>query len=154
MDQASDPRYSASDFVRLLDLSVRQANLIEDDYRQLISFDTTTEIGRTVFEARQNLHAISIFAASRYDLTKQEAGMVARLFGNVSRARRDQLRHKDLGIAKCVWMTAVCNHKSHVRLDGKKFDSQKGMMIRGQYLFPGVAIGCLCVQRAVIDGLN
>ena len=63
-------------------------------------------------------------------------------------------RRKELGIKRAIWRhssAAKEPRQSHVKANGKMFDVDKGMLIDGEYILPGMKINCGCTSRAVIE---
>ena len=129
------PRYLPADFMRLLGLSEKQARQIEHDYRHLLTLDPKRDIVTTVFAAGHDYHAIAIHVARRYNLKKSEAEDVTRLFGNVAKARRDQIRYRELGITTCARTCATCHHKAHFLLNGKSSIRKRVSVLMGSTFF-------------------
>jgi len=90
--------------------------------------------------------------------TKKRAKFIARdqtatVNANLSKARAEQA-----GITKAEWVKTKSSktenytpRESHIKADGKGFDLNKGLLVDGEYIFPGQKIGCTCVARYVVD---
>lgn len=95
--------------------------------------------------------------------TKKQAEFIARDQNAKATSFIARQRELDLGITQGVWMhsrAARQPRKSHLKADGKKFDLNRGMLLKDdktgveRYQFPGQEICCGCTHRPmiVIDG--
>ena len=93
----------------------------------------------------------------RYGVTKRRAAFIARDQSNKATATITRVRQRQLGITEAVWMHSHGGRhprQSHVAADGKRYEIDKGMLIDGEYIFPGTLPNCRCVSRSVIPGLE
>ena len=154
------PSYTAKDFEERLKVLPEQSLQMAKDYLSLVQFDETNEFGRLVFSAGRDLHSIAQEVAARYKLEKKQAAVVSLFFANVATTRKEQARKRDLGITKCVWVATTCGlrngdqNTSHALLSGKQFDADRGLHTEEGYLLPGVSIGCTCIAKSIIPGLD
>jgi uncharacterized protein with gpF-like domain len=66
-------------------------------------------------------------------------------------------RQKNIGIQYAVWLHSHAGRHqrpSHIAADGKIFCIDKGMMINGEWVFPGRLISCRCSSRPLIPGID
>jgi SPP1 gp7 family putative phage head morphogenesis protein len=106
--------------------------------------------GRDLSELSKELH-------ERYGVTKRRAALIARDQNNKATANITRVRQQSLGITTAKWLHSHGGkepRKSHQDADGKVFDVSKGMLIDGEYIWPGQLINCRCVSRSVIPGLE
>ena len=93
----------------------------------------------------------------RYGITKRRAALIARTQNNMATATITRARQQELGITEAEWMhSAGGKHPrpSHVAANGKRFDVSKGMLIDGEWIWPGQLINCRCVSRAIVKGFE
>jgi SPP1 gp7 family putative phage head morphogenesis protein len=94
---------------------------------------------------------------ARYGVTRRRAATIARDQNNKATAVIQRVRQRELGIKTCVWLHSTAGkhpRESHVAANGKRYKVEEGMLIDGEYIFPGEAINCRCTCRAVIPGLS
>jgi len=111
---------------------------------------------RSVQQGR-DLETLSKELHERYGVTKRRAALIARDQNNKSTAVIARVRQQSLGIKTAKWLHSHGGkepRKSHQDADGKVFDVSKGMLIDGEYIWPGQLINCRCVSRSVIPGLE
>ena len=90
-----------------------------------------------------------------YGVTRRRAAFIARDQNNKATATVTRVRRAELGITEAIWQHSTAGRvprPSHVAVNGKRFDSQKGMLIEGEWLQPGEAINCRCFSRSVLPG--
>lgn len=143
--------YTAAEFEAHFTVTPEQSEQIAKDYATLIRFNEEDELTRIVFDAGRDLHQLSQALITRYDLNKKQVAGLPLFFANVAGARKEQNRHQGLGIRKCTWLAT---DDQHAELAGKEYDPSIGIKTPEGYLLPGVTLGCKCVARAVIPGLE
>ncbi|HUX90137.1 MAG TPA: hypothetical protein VMV48_05550 [Gallionellaceae bacterium] len=154
------PSYTAKDFEERLKVLPEQSLQMAKDYLSLVQFDETNEFGRLVLSAGRDLHSLAQAVTARYKLEKKQAAAVSHFFANVATTRKEQARKRDLGIAKSIWVATTCGlrkgdpNASHALLSGQQFDADLGILTEEGYLLPGVAIGCTCIAKSIIPGLD
>ena len=154
------PSYAAKIFEERLKLTQEQSVQIAKDYLSLLQFDKGNDFVGLVLNVERDLYSLTQAIIARYGLDKKQAAAASLFFANVATARKDQLRKRDLGISSCIWMASTCGLKkgdpnaSHRLLSGQHFDPQVGIRTEEGYLLPGVAIGCTCIAKSVIPGLE
>ena len=102
-------------------------------------------------------------------MTKGRAGEITRMLANKAHALTEQESQVRLGITHATWMyaNAPCmvnpshptdaDHKqdaAHKAANGKRFEIGKGLLMDGEWTFPGRGAGCKCASRSVIPGLE
>lgn len=94
---------------------------------------------------------------ARYGVTHKRAAFIARDQSSKAKAVIENVRRRELGITTAIWQHSGAGKEprpSHVAANGKPFDLDKGMLLDGEWLLPGVAINCRCTSRAVILGFE
>lgn len=92
----------------------------------------------------------------RYGVTRRRAALISRDQTNKANANITVVRQRELGITRAIWLHSAGGKEprhSHVAASGKEYDIDKGMLIDGEYIFPGQLINCRCVSKSVIPGL-
>lgn len=95
--------------------------------------------------------------AKRYGITRRRAVLISRDQNNKANAVITQVRQKELGIEYAIWKHSHAGKKprpSHLRADGKRYKVSEGMLIDGEYIFPGEEINCRCTAQSVIPGYH
>lgn len=111
---------------------------------------------RSVSQGR-DLSALSKELHERFGVTKRRAALIARDQNNKASATITRVRQRSLGIKQAKWLHSHGGkepRKSHQDADGKVFDIDKGMLIDGEYIWPGQLINCRCVSRSILPGLE
>lgn len=95
----------------------------------------------------------------KYKTTRRRAELIARDQNNKATASLERARQVELGITEAVWVHSHAGkvpRRTHVKMDGKKYDTSKGMWDSDEqeWIFPGQLINCRCFSRAVIPGLT
>lgn len=93
----------------------------------------------------------------RYDITRKRAAFIARDQNNKATSVMSVARQTGLGIKKGIWQHSHGGkhpRESHVEADGKEFDLESGMLIDGEYIWPGELPNCRCTWRPVIPGFE
>lgn len=93
----------------------------------------------------------------RYGITRRRAVLISRDQNNKATAVITQVRQKELGVEYAVWRHSHAGKNprpSHLRADGKRYEVNKGMLIEGEYVFPGEKINCRCTSQSVIPGFH
>jgi hypothetical protein len=90
-------------------------------------------------------------------MTKRRAADISRFISNRTSAFINKERCLSLGTEFAVWMYsgAPCDgdlDALHREANGSRFPLARGMLIDGQYTWPGREAGCKCVSKSVIPG--
>lgn len=88
-----------------------------------------------------------------FHITRNRAALIARDQGAKAHAVIEQVRRKELGIKKAIWIHSHAGkhpRESHVKAHGKEFDIEKGMYIDGEWILPGQKINCRCGSKAIL----
>ncbi len=113
-------------------------------------------VARSVATGR-DLETMTNELVERFGVTKKRAAFIARDQNNKATAVFDRARKLSLGITKSKWRHSgggVHPRPSHVAANGKIYDTQKGCLIDGKYIFPGEEINCRCISDSVIPGFD
>jgi SPP1 gp7 family putative phage head morphogenesis protein len=113
---------------------------------------------RSVQEGR-NLSDLSKDLKKQFGITKRRAALIARDQNNKASSALSRVRRLELGIDEAIWIHSGGGkhpRPTHVRNDGKRFNIKKGWWDPAikRYTWPGVEIGCRCVDRPVIAGFS
>lgn len=109
---------------------------------------------RSVQQGR-DLGALTKDLHERHGVTKRRAAFIALDQNNKATATITRVRQQSLGITEATWLHSHGGkepRQSHLAADGKKFDVRKGMLIDGEYIWPGQLPRCRCVSRSIIRG--
>lgn len=93
----------------------------------------------------------------RYDITDRRAKLIAIDQSNKATSLFTQQNQIDLGLTEADWQHSTAGkhpRESHVAANGQRYKIAKGMLIEGEYIFPGEKINCRCISRPVIPGFN
>lgn len=106
-----------------------------------------------------DLHALTEGLKERYGVTRRRAAFIATDQNNKARSTLEKVRRQELGITQAIWMHSGGGRhprQSHVNMDGKPFDIEKGMYDPSvdEHIQPGFLINCRCTSRAIIPGLT
>jgi SPP1 gp7 family putative phage head morphogenesis protein len=83
----------------------------------------------------------------RYGITRRRAAFIALDQNNKATAVMQAARQESIGIDEGIWRHSHAGkhpRKSHVKANGKRFKLRKGMLIDGEYIFPGQKPRCRC----------
>lgn len=108
----------------------------------------SVQTGRDLGQMSKDLEA-------RFGITKRRAALIARDQNNKATATITRVRQQELGLTEAEWMhSAGGKHPrpSHVAANGKRYEVSKGMLIDGEWTFPGQLINCRCVSKAIVPG--
>lgn len=111
---------------------------------------------RSVAQGR-DLGQLTADLESRYAITRRRAAFIARDQNNKATAIVTRVRQKELGITTARWLHSAGGKKpreSHVKASGKTYDVDRGMLIDGEYIWPGQLPNCRCVSVPIIEGLT
>lgn len=118
------------------------------------------EVERLVASSVQtgrDLSALTDALQANYGLTKKRAALIARDQNNKATAAMDRARSLSLGITKSRWRHSrggTHPRPSHVKADGRVYDTAKGCEIDGKFIHPGEEINCKCIRESVIPGFD
>lgn len=106
-----------------------------------------------------DLHALTEGLKAKHGVSQRRAELIARDQNAKAKAVIENVRRKELGIKKAIWMHSHAGkepRETHVRMNGKSFSLAKGMYDSAvkKWILPGEEINCRCVSRAVIPGFE
>lgn len=102
-------------------------------------------------------------------MTKGTAGEIARFLNNRAMSLISRERQSALGITHAVWMYAnapcmvnpsnptdkdIQQDAVHCGANGTRYEIRKGLLLDGNWTWPGVEAGCKCSSRPVLPGLE
>lgn len=97
----------------------------------------------------------------RFDITKRRAALIAQHQNNMATATITRVRQLELGIVTAGWLHSGGGRHprpSHVKAsrDGVIYDVEKGWYDPEAkvWTWPGVLIGCRCVPRSIVPGID
>lgn len=93
----------------------------------------------------------------RYGITRRRAVTIARDQNNKATSVMQSARQKALGITRGIWRHSHAGkepRQSHVKVDGKVFELDKGLLLDGKWVMPGEEINCRCTWSPIIPGLD
>jgi SPP1 gp7 family putative phage head morphogenesis protein len=145
----------------LLTNTVMQATVEENvSLIKSISADYASEVEGLVMRsvaAGRDLKTLTDELEQRYQITRRRAKLIANDQNNKATAQMARARQLSLGVTKARWLhTGGGKHPrpEHVEANGKVFDLDKGLYIRGKWTFPGEDINCGCVAAPLIPGVD
>lgn len=102
-------------------------------------------------------------------VSKQRARQITRFLHSRIKAVIERERLGALGVKYSIWvysgapcmegsLTPTCSDISqdsaHASANGKKYETQKGLIVDGKQTWPGMELECKCVSKAVIPGFE
>jgi len=111
---------------------------------------------RSVQQGR-DLGFLSKELQARLGVTKRRAALISRDQSNKATATITRVRQQELGITTAQWMHSAGGKEprpEHVAANGKTYDIAKGMYLEGEWVWPGTAINCRCVSKAIVKGFD
>lgn len=95
----------------------------------------------------------------RHGITKRRAAGIALDQNNKATATLTNVRWLELGIEEATWLHSAGGkvpRPSHVAFSGSRYSVRKGVVLdpKEGIVWPGTAIKCRCVGKAVIPGLE
>lgn len=125
---------------------------IQEQYHTQVN----TEVMDSVRSGR-DLNTLADTLKNRYAITARRAKNIAKDQNNKATESISLERNKSLGITEGDWMHRAGSkqpRKSHQQANGKRFKLSEGLLIDGEYIFPGQKPYCNCSYRPVIPGFN
>lgn len=107
--------------------------------------------------AGRDLGALTEKIEQQYGVTHRRAALIARDQNNKATSDMVAARQRSIGAKKGIWRHShggKTKREDHVKADGKEFDLSKGLLIKGEYVFPGKLINCKCGWEMVLPGFN
>lgn len=148
----SPTQASMEGFQAVLSENVGLIKSIPAEYLQSVQGDVFRAVS-----SGYDLQKLTDTLQSRYGVTHKRAAFIARDQSSKAKAVIENVRRRELGITQAIWQHSGAGKEprpSHVAANGKTFDLDKGMLLDGELLLPGVAINCRCTSRAVIPGFE
>jgi SPP1 gp7 family putative phage head morphogenesis protein len=132
-----------------------QISLIKSIGSQHLS--TVEQLVMRSVSSGRDLSTLTKELEERFGVTRRRAALIARTENNKCTATITRVRQEGLGIRTAVWMHSHGGKEprpSHVKASGQTYEVDKGMLIDGEYIYPGQLINCRCVSRSVIPGFD
>ena len=101
-----------------------------------------------------DLYSMSKELQQRYAITKRRAALIARDQNSKAISTMVKVRQEEIGVKQAMWRHSHAGREpraSHIAADKKLYDVSKGMLIDGEYIYPGEKINCRCTSRAVFE---
>lgn len=139
----------------LQSLVIEQTGLIKSIPQQYMQ-EVEGLVMRSVREGR-DMGFLSQKLEERYVMTQRRAITLARDQTNKMTESISRTRSTALGITQGIWMHrsgSKTPRKSHLKADGKVFDLSVGLLVDGEYIFPGAKINCHCTYKPVLPALQ
>ncbi|POS10219.1 phage head morphogenesis protein [Burkholderia gladioli] len=145
----------------LVSKTVMQASIQQNvSLIRSIQSEYATEVEGLVMRsvtAGRDLGALTDELQQRYAITRRRAAFIATDQNNKATAQMARARQLGMGITKARWLHVGGGKQprhSHVQANGKVFDLKRGLMIDGEYIFPGELPNCGCVAAPIIPGVD
>lgn len=93
----------------------------------------------------------------QYGITRRRAELIARDQNNKATAVFVRVRQAQLELWEAKWKHSNAGktpRPDHVAADGGVYDIRKGMLISGEWIYPGELINCRCRSRTIIPGIK
>jgi hypothetical protein len=144
--------YSVDDFQKHFGVSPAVGQQIANDYADLLGFEKKRGFGAEVRANPRDGALVGRLCSERYDASGNITKSIALYFMFVAIAREHQVKARDLKITKAKWTDSHATvPPCHPGFDGRAFNPQKGIRIKGRYVLPGVTLGCKCNSRAIFE---
>jgi uncharacterized protein with gpF-like domain len=110
-------------------------------------------------QAGRDMGSLTKSLREKYGVTKRRAALISHDQNNKATSAFNRARRLELGLDKAIWMHSHAGEvprPSHVKMDGKEFDTAKGMWDpdEGKWIQPGELIRCRCTARPIVAGLE
>ena len=134
-----------------------QVNLIKSIPEQYL-----TQVEGMVMRSVQAGHDMGTLAKGlqdQYGVTKRRAALIARDQNAKATAAMTRARQDEIGIEEADWMHSSAGRvprNTHVQNNGKRYNIKLGWLdpAVGIRIWPGTLVGCRCVSRSIIPGLE
>ena len=86
-------------------------------------------------------------------VTRRRAAFIARDQANKLHGATTDARRKELGIEFAIWQHSGAGKEprpDHVAAHGKQYKISEGMLISGEFIYPGQLINCRCTSKSVL----
>ncbi len=153
-----------------MSIQLKESPAILDAYQAIVNENVAliksipsqhfTEIEGLVMRSVQHgrdLEFLSKELEARYGVTRRRAALIARDQSNKATAVMTRVRQQEIGITEAIWLHSHGGkhpRPEHVKADGKRYEVAKGMLIEGEWIWPGEKINCRCVAKAIVPGLS
>lgn len=101
----------------------------------------------------RDLGSLTTHLERAYNITDRRARTIARDQTNKATQALNLVKIQAAGIEEGIWVHrsgAKVPRQSHVEANGKKFRLDTGLLVDGEYIWPGLKINCHCTFRPVI----
>jgi SPP1 gp7 family putative phage head morphogenesis protein len=109
--------------------------------------------------AGRDIGALSKELEARYGVTQRRAAFVARDQNSKATATITRVRQQELGIEQALWIHSSAGktpRPSHVAMNNKPYNVATGIRLDDdpEIVWPGTAINCRCVSKAILPELG
>lgn len=118
--------------------------------------DVEQAVHRSISQGR-DLKSLQEELQERFGVARSRAQLIARDQNNKATSAMNRGRQRELGISRAYWRHTAASKEprpEHLDADGEEFDLDKGLLIDGEYIFPGEEINCGCIAESIVDGYN
>jgi uncharacterized protein with gpF-like domain len=105
------------------------------------------------YSSGRDLSQISEQLQARYKITKNRAALISRDQSNKVNSVVNRTRQIELKIEEAIWKHSGPRkepRKDHVDANNKPYKVSQGMLISGEYIFPGEKINCGCTSESIL----
>lgn len=107
----------------------------------------------------RDLNQLTKDLQKEFKITRRRATLISRDQNNKATAALTRARHLEIGIKEAIWLHSHAGKKprpQHVKMDGKKYNIEKGMWdpVEKAFILPGQLINCRCTSRPVVAGFS
>jgi hypothetical protein len=95
--------------------------------------------------------------AERFSIPLNTAATISMYQATMGRYVKDIARRSRTSTFESIWMysNAPCDDAPHhEKLDGRRFNLEEGLLVKGKRIWPGSESGCRCCERAVLDHIE
>lgn len=150
-------------------LSKEENEIIDSKFKKL-SVDEILMIKKLIIDVKrhkglyqdvikhgQNLYNSKNCIIEKTGFSEKVSGNLAMMLWFITKPELEVARRLKIGISEATWVFEefLCKHPSHRNLNGKKYSIRKGMKIGFfKRIRPGQLVGCGCMDRPIIPGLD
>ena len=105
----------------------------------------------------RDLGQLSRDLQKRHGVTKKRAALISKDQNSKATSAFNRVRRLELGLTESVWRHSYAGktfRPTHVKMDGKRFDTAKGMWdsTENRWVQPGELINCKCFANPIVPG--
>lgn len=150
-------------------LSKQEKEIIDNDFKES-SGDEVVMIKRLIIDVKKrkglypevikhgpNLYNSKNCIVEKTGLSEKSAGHLATILWFITKHEVEVARRLKNKVSEAIWMYEefLCKHPDHRKLNGKSYSLRKGMGIGFfKHIYPGQLVGCGCMDRPIIPGID